>query len=87
MKKRISTPASEAEQPQPDSGHDEFNDARWWLTPEEEGAAEVRSMEIGEAIAARLRARLNVIDINDEELESWRLGKALAATVKPRPKT
>ena len=47
----------------------------------------VRSMEIGEAIAARLRARLNVIDLNDEELESWRLGKALAATVKPRPKT
>ena len=73
-------------QPQPDSGHDEFNDARWWLSDEEAEAAEIRSMEIGKALAATLIPRPKVIDLNDEELDSWKIGQGLAGTVKPRPK-
>ena len=48
-----------------DPGHDEFNDARWWLTPEEEEAAQIRSWELGKALAGTLKPRPKVIDLND----------------------
>ena len=40
-----------------DHGHDEMNDAWPWLTPEQEEAAQIHSMLIGEALAKRLIAR------------------------------
>ena len=32
--------------------HDEFNGAMWWLTPEQEEAAQLRSWRIAQAIIA-----------------------------------
>ena len=65
-----------------DPGHDEFNDARWWLTPEEEEAAQIRSWELGKALAGTLKPRPKVIDLNDADLEpsSW----VAAGIIRPR---
>ena len=63
--------------------HDEFNDARWWLTPEEEEAAQIRSWKLGKALAGTLKPRPKVIDLNDADLEpsSW----VAAGIIRPRP--
>ena len=35
-------------------------------------------MEIGKALAATLKPRPKVIDLNDEELDSWKIGQGVS---------
>ena len=41
----------------PEIDRDETNDDRWWLTPEEAEAAEIRSWELGKYLARHLKPR------------------------------
>ena len=41
----------------PEIDRDETNNNRWWLTPEEAEAAEIRSWELGKYLARHLKPR------------------------------